>query len=882
MKSALWGTAMFFILFTGCTQGPETEPDEPYIKIQSELTDFDAKGGKESLTFSTNYPWSIETQPLASAEAAADASEDWYSVSPMSGEAGEKVRLTVEVGENDTYAERGFTIVVAADAKQERIEVLQAQNNAFLIGANKRNVTAEEQTLIVEVQTNVGCSVVVEEGGEWITVEEAAETKALETNSRTFRIEANTVAEERTGVILFRGGDSKLSDRLTIVQEAWADPTPELTALEALYKHTGGESWTRSDNWCSDRPFNEWYGVETDGEGHVTAIRLPDNNLTGEIPDEMSGLTYLHHLDLSHNDIGGLIRKQFAAREDYSFMDGMTELETVNLSYNRIEGQLPLWEGEDVTVGAYLRTVDFSYNKLRGSLNDWERILSHEVSIVLNGNYLSLYLIPETFLSYQKWPVLGMSIIRQFSDANILEEVRIPDFSFVDLVSGQEMNVRDVYSKNKLTVLFFWDPLQEKSMQFVDNKVTKWVTSYNQTEFDVIAVIPEGTEYREAALSYLKDKNVSWHAFADFYDADRQKFVLPTGPYPSYMLFDQDGTLRDDIFEGQFIKFGGQTILVNDIFSEDLDEYEKYRFRNDFDVSGYESSDYSMNGEYELLQQATRGSGVDLVLIGDAFTDIDIECGDYREVMEATMEAFFSAEPMKTYRDYFNVYMVYAVSRKAEAGANSALHVEMPRGSVNFAPDASDYTVQYRLGLASEIDEDALWGIIVNNCAYPGQTLWTPIRSSAVEQLSFHEQSLLGRNYLASLDSDTFRHAVLYHLAGKLLGLLEGTLPLILYIPSFINEMHTDGYMLNVSTDSEEVPWAHFIGHPKYPEVGVYEVKSGAYAGQVWMPSLHGIMQADGSLYFDPFCREQIVKRILSLAGEEYTFEKFLENDRQE
>ena len=41
----------------------------------------------------------------------------------------------------------------------------------------------------------------------------------------------------------------------------------------------------------------------------------------------------------------------------------------------------------------------------------------------------------------------------------------------------------------------------------------------------------------------------------------------------------------------------------------------------------YESRDYSMDRQSEVLQRATRGKGIDLVLMGDAFTDIDIETG---------------------------------------------------------------------------------------------------------------------------------------------------------------------------------------------------------------------------------------------------------------
>ena len=75
-------------------------------------------------------------------------------------------------------------------------------------------------------------------------------------------------------MVLFRSTETKLCDTLTVIQEAWVDPAPELTALTALYESTGGDGWTHNDNWCSDKPLNEWYGVETDEEGYVISLKL--------------------------------------------------------------------------------------------------------------------------------------------------------------------------------------------------------------------------------------------------------------------------------------------------------------------------------------------------------------------------------------------------------------------------------------------------------------------------------------------------------------------------------------------------------------------------------------------------------------------------------
>ena len=53
--------------------------------------------------------------------------------------------------------------------------------------------------------------------------------------------------------------------------------------LEEFYKSTNGDNWYHNDNWCTDVPVEEWYGVELyegDSEGYM--LNLNDNNLTGD------------------------------------------------------------------------------------------------------------------------------------------------------------------------------------------------------------------------------------------------------------------------------------------------------------------------------------------------------------------------------------------------------------------------------------------------------------------------------------------------------------------------------------------------------------------------------------------------------------------------
>ena len=91
-------------------------------------------------------------------------------------------------------------------------------------------------------------------------------------------------------------------------------------ALAALYEATDGPNWGRNDNWCTDAPLSEWYGVTVDTSGRVTELNLKANYLRlhstrgkskfvrvttvkrmcGSIPGELAQLTNLRKLDLEH------------------------------------------------------------------------------------------------------------------------------------------------------------------------------------------------------------------------------------------------------------------------------------------------------------------------------------------------------------------------------------------------------------------------------------------------------------------------------------------------------------------------------------------------------------------------------------------------------
>ena len=91
-----------------------------------------------------------------------------------------------------------------------------------------------------------------------------------------------------------------------------AVPSEERQALEALYKATDGDHWVHRVDWLGP-PGTEcsWHGVEcasSDKETvRVMEINLPDNNLTGSIPQEIGQLRDLESLNFERNHLTGPI-----------------------------------------------------------------------------------------------------------------------------------------------------------------------------------------------------------------------------------------------------------------------------------------------------------------------------------------------------------------------------------------------------------------------------------------------------------------------------------------------------------------------------------------------------------------------------------------------
>ena len=147
-------------------------------------------------------------------------------------------------------------------------------------------------------------------------------------------------------------------------------------ALVALYNATDGENWDNNDNWLSDAPLGEWYGVTTDDNGRVTWLELAGNQLSGEIPPVLGSLANLEWLWLSGNQLNGEIPP---------VLGSLANLEWLWLSGNQLNGEIP----PELGSLANLVVLWLHENQLSGEIQPELGSLANLKELVLYGNELS-------------------------------------------------------------------------------------------------------------------------------------------------------------------------------------------------------------------------------------------------------------------------------------------------------------------------------------------------------------------------------------------------------------------------------------------------------------------------------------------------------------
>ena len=162
---------------------------------------------------------------------------------------------------------------------------------------------------------------------------------------------------------------------------------PDRAALIALYQATDGPNWINNENWLTDAPLGEWYGVDTDASGRVVVLDLAGrydrelrssirHGLSGPIPPELGSLGNLRILNLGWNLLTGPIPPE---------LDRLADLEVLGLAINGLTGPIRPELGELTS----LTTLDLGNNNLSGPIPATLKNLVNLVQLDLGWNQLT-------------------------------------------------------------------------------------------------------------------------------------------------------------------------------------------------------------------------------------------------------------------------------------------------------------------------------------------------------------------------------------------------------------------------------------------------------------------------------------------------------------
>ena len=284
---------------------------------------------------------------------------------------------------------------------------------------------------------------------------------------------------------------------------------------------------------------------------------------------------------------------------------------------------------------------------------------------------------------------------------------------------------------------------------------------------------------------------------------------------------------------------------------------------------GYESTDYSADGAVSVLQRASCGKGIPIVLMGDGFADRDIADSTYAKVMTKAVENMFSEEPAKSLRDYFDIYCVNAISRDANIGSEySTVFSCVPSiSSTDIACDDEEI-MKYTEKVDGIKMEDALVVVILNTDSYNGVTYLYSDGNHKPIQFAIALCPII-----SGLDSEIFRQVLVHEAIGHGLGKLADEYG---YTSNGriskdetdeVETFHQYNWMMNVdvNNDSTHVLWSSFIGDSRFIDegIGIYE---GAYTftSGIYRPTEESMMRSNHSPFNAP-SRKAIYDRVMSL-----------------
>ncbi|MFV0419371.1 MAG: M64 family metallopeptidase [Dysgonomonas sp.] len=729
----------------------------------------------------------------------------------------------IKIKPNQEYISRS-AILEFVDPNTNEIEsvsITQNKKGAIILSDNSRNLKIKGGIIDVELKTNI----------DWIyKVSHPNSIKKIETKTKSgltshnlsFEVNENTEDDIKKMYIAFTNEQNTIKDTLKIYQTGWDSREADSLSLVALYNAMDGAKW----NFV----YYDYRGDQTWKEGKPWQFKKPMEEWNG-VRVENSRVTELDLGSLSgfkgsipsgFCNLRQLKRISFSAGYQTTYIESLPE----NFGDLKNLRDLSFWncaysDNQDVYKG--IPSIPESFEKLT-KLETFS--LRGAMFTKIPPVIFKLTNLRCLWLAQMKWE---QEIPSEIGNLVNLQRLMLTGFHTCEVGPiGFKGNIPSSITKlNKLYELeIYSNNFYGNIPSFIGNMASLENINLSSNNFN--GAFPESL----ANLSKLNILNITENKLI----GNIPQKIKNNANYTNWLL--NGSLLQLDGFGFENLSLGKDT--------------------------------YHADRSHILYQKSTKSNPINIVIMGDGFIkDDNREEGAYEIWAKKAADALFSVEPYKTYKEYFNVYISFNYSN--QRGYTLMNQIKDTYFSTSFngsnwnTNSSKCFDVSGNI-LGSNKVKDAVNVLLLNTTDswYPGVCL------------SFSDGSALTIDPLTS----GFDNVIIHEAGGHGFGKLGDE-----YISASeaVGRNKSDAQYypnLDITSDPAKVKWKHFIGHPDYPEVGVFE--GGYYFGTgVWRPTLSSVMNSSFSdNNFNAPSREAIVKRIKELAKESYSFNEFVRIDK--
>lgn len=828
-----------------------------------------------------------------------DNGESWKQLGKAKGEDGEKGDKG-EDGADGTGADSYFENVWFDD-----------DNMYFLLAGGVTEITVprekplmvvfESETVKVDPYSVINLGYLVECNAEEVEVEvvSSADINARvipvdDTNKEgTIYIQTGAAVDEFSKVVVFISDGSKvIMKRITFVESSVVIEANDLKEVALEGGTVELEHWSASQVYCEiPEEATSWitaapatkamesysiaFDVHPNDTGKSRYAEISIYNETGTI-DLVYIIAQLIEGDdpFEEDEEGDDEEEELSEREILSIIYDALGGENWRTSYGwNVEDSLENWEGVYLDENGSVEMIVLYNNELSGYLPPEIAQLENLMLLDVSNNDLEgdipQEIIESEFFKYTWGHILVGNDFNEFE-----QDIDGPYFNVVDN-NGNTLNSEEIYSTNEYTILINAQASDTNFGQGI-NSVVQSIKKYSGIKAILFTSggMEDNNDYIASAQYY---NTVVLSEVTENLIGDKYK-------YPFYPEDNHTGESRFTIIdrEGKVVYSNITSDLnVSGFFADELE-------------NAYISSDFSKDGEVVTLQSASEGDGIDIVIMGDGFSDRNIEDGTYEAYMKKAYDAIFLEEPYKSFKHLFDVSYVNVVSNtEGYDYGDTALKGYFDEGTSVGGDD--DKVWYYAQKVIPDANQDITTIIVVMNREYYAGTcyMYSPRYDASIpgNGLSISYFPLGnegdGEGYPGKTFADILNHEACGHGFSKLNDEYyyeeKGTIP-----EERVNEIqeyqNNYGWYLNVDfTDSEEdILWAKFLADERYAYdgLGVFEGAC-TYRYGAYRPTENSIMFHNTEGFNAP-SREAIYIRIHKLAygnSWEYDYKTFVEYD---